>query len=586
MKNKQKLDNTKYRILLLAGGVLLLAAGIITAQFEKKGSPTVNYQKQPIEKDDNLLNANWKYMPGVQKTENGLEVQPLDTSIVDQEGKVVQKNLPINLAGTHIENLKGDFSVISKIDLQDSASGTIQLYGNVPIIADEFRIERESIQVAVTKSSLVVKVWDGTNQNPTAVREFKYTPAGTMQLTIQKKSNIFTFIVNKQEVGTINDPGIFKLGKIWFGLDAQDKAWGLQSLELKNNSFVLADGATIKVDHSSTESLQQLANKKRQDFTIGSAMALGPLVSDPQYAKAALSDFGGMTPENDMKMINLQPKRGVYSFAKADALVQIAEQNNMKVHGHALVFGEANPAWFNQLPAATQNEKDVIENIMNDHIETVVGHFGNKINSWDVINEPLADYDEFEEGQLMRNTKWYQAMGEDFIIEALDTAHNTNPNARLFINEFGLEDDGERWDAMVALLTRLKPQLEERGIPVKQVGVGFQSHIYESEDKVDPQILKKHLQQLQKLGYIAQVSEQDVFSGDGDRVQAEQYASVLQTCLSEANCVAWRIWILSDRYNFWKDDDSSIKTGIDGLYGSDMLPRPGYKSVKQLLSSN
>ncbi len=586
MKKKQKLDNTKYRILLLTAGIILLIAGIITAQFEKKGSPTVNYQTQSVKNDDNLLRGDWEYMPGVQKNATGLVVQPLDLAIVDQDGSVVQKNPPINFAGTHIENIKGDFSLQAKINLKTSASGTIQLYGNLPIIADEFRIERESLQIAVTKSTIVVKVWDGKTQNPIAVREFKYIPADTVEFTLQKKSNTFVFIVNDKEIGTTNDPGIFKSGKIWFGLDAQDKEWELQDLQFKNNSFVLANGATLKVARNENETLQELALKKRSNFTLGTAIALGPLVSDPQYAKAALSDFGGMTPENDMKMINLQPKQGVYAFAKADALVQIAEQNNIKVHGHTLVFGEANPLWFNQLPVTTPQEKAVIEDVMKDHIATVVGHFGNKINSWDVVNEPLADYDEFEEGQILRNHKWYQAMGEEYIIEALDVAHTTNPNATLFINEFGLEEDGERWDAFVELLTRLKPQLVERNIPVNQIGVGFQAHVYDREDKIDPTVLKNHMQQLKQLGFISQVSEMDVYSGDGEKAQGDQYAAVLRACLEESNCVAWRTWILSDRYNFWKDDGGSILPGIDGLYATDMLPRAGYKSIKQLLSSN
>jgi endo-1,4-beta-xylanase len=587
MTKKQALDNKRYRFLLLASGLILLGAGITMAQFENKEQPTVTYTTQPIEKNVELLQGNWQYMPGVKKSDKGLLVQHLDYVIVEQNGKVAQKNPPVNTAGTHIEEIQGDFSITAAIDLLESTSATIHLYGNVPIIADEFRIERESISISATKNALIIKVWNGKIQDPIEVREFRFAGSSTPEVTMLSSAKKLEFQVDGKTVGEIANPGLFASGKIWFGLDAQHKEWQLVSLlaeKMNNGNFVVADGSSVGIDNSLDTTLKATVQRKREDFIVGGAMALGPLTTDPKYAQTALGEFNSMTPENDMKMINLQPKKGVYTFEKADALVHIAKENSLRVHGHTLVYGESNPTWVTSLPTETIEEKQEVENVMNDHVQTVVSHFGKDILSWDVVNEPLADYDAFEKENPFREHTWYRAMGESYIISAIETAHRANPDALLFINEYGLEEDGERWNAMLQLLARLKPELEERDIPVEKIGIGFQSHIYEREDRIDAEILRKHIQQLEQLGFKAQISELDVYSDDGDRVQAEQYTDVLRACIEESTCVAWKVWIITDRYNYWKNENGQILNGKDGLYDVDVLPRPARASIQRYLT--
>lgn len=590
MIKKQSLDNKRYRFLLLASGLILLGAGITMAQFENKTEPTIAYTTQPVEKNVDLLRGNWKYMPGVKNTDKGLIVQPLDYVIVEQNGIVSQKNPPINVAGTHMEDVQGNFSIMANIDLLESTSATIQLYGNAPIIADEFRIERESISLSVTKDKLIIKVWDGKVQDPIEVREFQFEERVSSQLVMFSEAKKLQFIVNGKNIGEVSDPGLFSSGKIWFGLEAQHKEWKLASLraEKKNGgNFIIADGSSIGVNNVIDSTLKATVRKKRKDFAVGGAMALGPLTTDKKFAQTALAEFNSLTPENDMKMINLQPKKDVYTFEKADALVHIAKQNGLSVHGHALVFGESNPPWVTSLPVETDEDKMTVKDIMVDHIQTVVAHFGEDVQSWDVVNEPLSDYEDFdaENDKVFREHTWYKAMGESYLLIALETAHKANPDALLFINEFGLEEDGARWDAMIDILEKLKPQLEERNIPVDKIGIGFQAHVYERDDRINPQVLRRHMQQLEKLGFKAQISELDVYSGDGDRVQAEQYTEVLRACLEESNCVSLRVWIISDKYNFWKNENGQILNGKDGLYDADILPRPARASIQRYLSN-
>lgn len=580
--------NKKWTWVFLFLGVLItLGVGICIRQFMMKEKPAITVQTEQVNSQRSILSGNWEYLDGVKRINGGLQIQPTRRVIMEQDGTITQKNPPINIAGTYVEDLSGDFTIEATIDLLQSNTATMQLYGTLPIIADEFRIDRESLSIVLTKSELIIKAWDHKSQQPIEVRSFPIKTEPVNKLRIERVNDTCIFYVNGQKVGKIQEHGIFANGKIWFGFDAETAPWLLNDvhIEKKNGgSFIYADGATVKLQKKNTQRLQELASKKRKDFLIGGAMTSGILVEDNEYAQIALNDFGSMTPENEMKMINLQPTRGMYTFAQADGLVHIAKANRLTVHGHTLVFGEANPPWLTALPTNTQADKKAIEQIMREHVKTVVTHYKKDILSWDVINEPLADYDEFKSSQPMREHIWYRAMGESYIITALETAHQANPEAILFINEYGLEADDERWDAMIALLKRLKPQLEKRSIPVNQIGIGFQSHVYERRDKINPSILKKHIKELAALGYITQVSELDVYSGDGDKVQADQYVEVLKACLEETNCVAWRIWIIADRYNYWKNEAGQIQQGKDGLYDTELNPRPARTALERYLT--
>lgn len=548
-------------------------------QVEETGSRQLTPEPDQKEEQD-LLSGTWKYMPGAKLKENGMEISPIGYVLMNQNGTVSQKNPSINLVGTYIKDISGDFTVSGTLDMQNTQSATMQLYGQLPIIADEFRIERESLQLNFQKEKVTVSLWNGKSQKASVTQSFLFTSITPIPFAITKKENQFTIIINETEVGKLSDPGIFAKGTLWFGFDAEKSPWVLQSLHVDKidaGSFTIADNSTLKTPLHNENGIALIAQKKRSDFTIGVAGAVGPMVSDSEYASLSLdsSIFNGVTPENDMKMINLQPQRGLYTFEKADGLVHLATQNGLSIHGHALVFGEANPLWFEQLPVKTSEDKKQIETSMKEHITTVMNHYKDSVLSWDVVNEPLSD----EDDETFRTHKWYQAMGKDYIVKAFIAARSSNPKARLFINEYGLEEDGDRWEDMFSLMKWLKAELSRNGVSNENIGVGFQSHVYERADRINPEVLRKHIRQLDSIGVVAQISEMDVYSDDQDRTQTDQYAGVFAMCFAEPNCKAFRGWILSDRYDVWKDDDGSIQYGEDGLFDKNMRPRPAYTKM-------
>ncbi|MET0779300.1 MAG: endo-1,4-beta-xylanase, partial [Candidatus Saccharimonadales bacterium] len=377
--------------------------------------------------------------------------------------------------------------------------------------------------------------------------------------------------VNGQQITEVSDGGIFADGFVWFGFDATGTGFKVSSLDAKGigaATFKTADSSTLRVQRKDPNGLQTLAAKKRSGFTVGAAMALAPIVSDASYANAAFGgSFGALTPENTMKWQFIEPQQGVFDFKEGDALVQLAKRHGMKVHGHTLVFGEANPAWVRSLPA------DQLEAVMTNHIKKTLTHFKGNVYSWDVVNEPFDD----DQWDQFRPNIWYNALGDSYINKAFTAAREADPGALLFMNEYGLEEDGNRWNAFLALVTKLKAD----GVPID--GVGFQSHVYEPGDKINPAVLRKHMQQLAALGVKSRVSEMDVYSADGQSTQASQYSAIFQACLDEPSCISWTTWGVSDRYDYFTDDDGSIQQGSDFLWNDKMKPTPAYGAVQKLL---
>lgn len=565
-------------------GFLTLLALILCITYLSKnpvpaGDTPLRQATQITDTTGNLLTKQWSYMPGVSRDDGMLTVRPTTLALVNQDGSGGQHNPPVNVYGTHLEQVN-EFSISGTIDkLQNKA--IVQLYGSTPIIADEFRIERKSIRLSVSKTVAQVEVWAGNNQGPVISQTYAIEQADSYAFSIKHQSGSITLTINGKTLGNVPARDIFATNEVWFGLDAT-AGWRLSKLQadaLGASPLVIADSSTLTATRRSTDGIQGLASAKREGFKVGAAMALEPAATDKEYAEVAFGgNFGALTTENALKWQAVHPQPGTYTFQQGDALVALARKHGMSVHGHTLVFGEANPRWVQKLPTTTQAEKDKVKEVMTQHISKVMGHYKGKISSWDVVNEPLADYDQFESGTIMRQHKWQQAMGDSYIATAFKEAHTVDPNAQLFMNEFGLEEEGERWDAFLKLVTSLKAQ----GVPID--GVGFQAHVYEEADAVDIATLRKHIQILAKLGLKSRISEIDVLSDKGTTLQATQYANVLKACIDEPSCIAYTTWGVSDRYDTFKDDDGSIQYGQDYLWNADMQPTPAVARMKDILN--
>jgi len=200
-------------------------------------------------------------------------------------------------------------------------------------------------------------------------------------------------------------------------------------------------------------------------FYIGTALNEWQITGrDTASLNVAKEHFNAIVAENCMKSGEIQPEEGVFDFSLADKFVEFGEQQNMFITGHCLIWHSQAPKWFFTDSLGNDVSREVLIGRMKTHIETVVGRYKGRIKGWDVVNEAII-----EDGSF-RKSKFYQIVGEDFIKLAFQFAHEADPEAELYYNDYNEWYPGRR-DAIVEMIKELKAE----GIRID--GIGMQGHI-------------------------------------------------------------------------------------------------------------
>lgn len=231
-------------------------------------------------------------------------------------------------------------------------------------------------------------------------------------------------------------------------------------------------------------------------FNIGVAVSAKSLHLQDE-SKLILQHFNSITPENAMKMGPIHPKEKFYYWKDADSIVAFAQRNGLKVRGHNLCWHEQTPGWLFKDSVGKLVSKNVLLQRLKEHITTVVNRYKGKVYAWDVVNEAIDD----DPHNFLRNSLWYQICGEDFIEKAFEYAHEADPNAILFYNDYNTERK-EKTDRIYKLLKELK----DKGVPVN--GIGLQGHwsVFEPSRSELEYAIKKFA----SLGLQIQITELDI----------------------------------------------------------------------------
>nr|WP_319398972.1 endo-1,4-beta-xylanase [uncultured Carboxylicivirga sp.] len=216
------------------------------------------------------------------------------------------------------------------------------------------------------------------------------------------------------------------------------------------------------LQQSNKESLEEAFTGK---FYIGTALNEWQIKGrDTASIDVVKKHFNAIVAENCMKSAEIQPEEGVFDFSLADKFVDFGEQHNMFITGHCLIWHSQAPRWFFTDSLGNDVTREVLIGRMKTHIETVVGRYKGRIKGWDVVNEAIV-----EDGSF-RESKFYQIVGEDFIKLAFQFAHEADPDAELYYNDYNEWYPGRR-DAIVAMIKKFKAD----GIRID--GIGMQGHI-------------------------------------------------------------------------------------------------------------
>lgn len=271
--------------------------------------------------------------------------------------------------------------------------------------------------------------------------------------------------------------------------------------------MVIALFANCKAEESKSEKALQEALKGK--FLIGVAMNADQITGkDTAGVRLIKEHFNSITPENCMKSEVLQPEEGKFDFALADQYVDFGQKNNMFIVGHTLIWHSQAPKWFFVDKDGKDVSREVLIERMKNHISTVVGRYKGRVHGWDVVNEAIEDDGSF------RKSKFYQIIGEDFIRLAFEFAHEADPEAELYYNDYSMSKEGKR-DAVVKMVRNLQSQ------GVKIDGIGMQGHMTMDFPTLEEE--EKSIVAFSETGVKVMITELDltVLPSPGTKVSAD-----------------------------------------------------------------
>ena len=224
-------------------------------------------------------------------------------------------------------------------------------------------------------------------------------------------------------------------------------------------------GSGKKNTISKEDSIKGLKDFYKDYFPIG--VAVSPRSLEGVTGEFIKKNFNSLTPENVMKPALIQPQEGKFSWAEADKIVDFAQANGMKVRGHTLCWHAQTGEWMFKDAQGNQASKELVLARLKEHITQVVSRYKGKIYAWDVVNEAIDNLDPANVGY--RQTLWYKICGDEFIAKAFQWAHEADPKAVLFYNEYNTENPAKR-EKTYEMLKKMLAQ----GVPIN--GVGIQAH--------------------------------------------------------------------------------------------------------------
>lgn len=383
------------------------------------------------------------------------------------------------------------------------------------------------------------------------------TPSSSVSIVIQRKTDGATFYEMVKSVQA-NDSGWVRLaGEYQLKHSIENLAVYVESFDAPTLDFYVDDFLIEQApDPVPIEIQQEIPNLKdvyADEFLLGSALLVNEIedLNGPD-AQLLKKHFNSLTAGNELKWDATEPAEGQFNFERADKIVNFARDNGIAMRGHTLIWHAQTPNWVFYDAQGNLASKELLYARMKLHIETVMGRYKGQIYAWDVVNEVIEAGDQKPGG--LRNSLWYQIAGEEFIEKAFLYAHEADPNAKLYINDYNTHDPVKR-----QFLYDLIKRLQDKGIPID--GVGHQTHIgieYPLVKELDDMIgafrdlgIEQQVTELDMSVYTNDAQAYETFPVELQVKQANRYREIFDVFKKHADQLNAVIFWGKDDLNTW-----------------------------------
>ena len=318
-------------------------------------------------------------------------------------------------------------------------------------------------------------------------------------------------------------------------------------------------------------------------FKIGVAVNNRNVV-EPEQIKVILREFNSITAENAMKPEPTEPRKGEFNWEDADRIADFCREHGIRMRGHTLMWHSQIGSWMYQDANGNLLPKEEFYANMKHHIQAIVNRYKDVVYCWDVVNEAVADSPVWPGRPELRDSPMYKIAGEEFIYKAFEYAHEADPDALLFYNDY---NDAE--PAKSQRIFNLVKRMKDAGVPVD--GIGMQGHynIYgPSMEEIDKAIALYstvvdhiHITELDvrvntEMGGGLRFSQGSAQIADWEKtLQEDMYSRLFRVLRKHKDVI--------DCVTFWNVSDKDSWLGVNNyplLFDENYKPKRAYLQVK------
>jgi endo-1,4-beta-xylanase len=313
---------------------------------------------------------------------------------------------------------------------------------------------------------------------------------------------------------------------------------------------------------------------------MGAAVQSGYIEKEPQYAATLAREYSMIEPEYETLWSTIHPSPAGYNWTGADKLVDYAQKNGIPLRADHLVWHNSLPSWLTNANYPPAQLSQVLQN----HISAVAGHYAGRVYSWEVVNEAVAD-----SGTALRASIW-SALGSgpndlSWIEQAFRWAHEADPKAKLFYNDYGAEDTGTKSNYVYNMVK----QMLADGTPIH--GVGLQMHLTNA-NYPNATALANNIKRLTDLGLEVIITEMDarlpvnsagVASASDLAIQAGLYSRAVAACIQFPLCTAVQTWGITDAHSWIPTTFPGTGAGLP--FDANYQPKAAYQAMLDALTA-
>jgi endo-1,4-beta-xylanase len=328
---------------------------------------------------------------------------------------------------------------------------------------------------------------------------------------------------------------------------------------------------------------------------IGGAISTRDL-DNPILTKLVLRQFSCLTADNQMMPSLLVDEAGRYTFEQGDRIANFARDHGLPFYGHMLLWHHLTRDWLFKDKAGQPLSREQALANLRSYIRSVAGHYRGRVKAWDVVNEAISD----SEGEYLRPTPAFRAIGDDYIAKAFEFAHEADPDAELYYNDYNIELPDKR-----AKTLRLVRSLRQKGVWIDAIGIQGHWHL----DFPESSVISDAIREFHAAGLKVMITELDVdvlprttsgadlqsvehgpnpypdgLPGDMQQRLAHRYAELFDAILRPPGVTMITFWGTWDGGSWLNDFPVKHRTNYPLLFDRDYQPKPAFAAVVQSLA--